>query len=59
MDGELRPPPYRRRLPHRRNAITETIIIGNMTIAASIEKSSCLVPKTARAWLRSSRMPQS
>jgi hypothetical protein len=36
MDGELRPPPYRRRLPHRRAAITETIVIGNTTIAASI-----------------------
>jgi hypothetical protein len=32
----MRSPPYRRRLPNRRAAITETIIIGNMTIAASI-----------------------
>ncbi len=36
MDGELRLPPYRRRLPPRRNAITETIVIGNAVIAASI-----------------------
>ena len=36
MDGETRSPPYRRRLPNRRASITETIIIGNMTIAASI-----------------------
>ena len=34
MDGELRS--YRRRLPNRRKAITETIVIGNMTIAASV-----------------------
>lgn len=36
MDGEPRSPPYRRRLRNRRNAITETIIIGNMTLTASI-----------------------
>ena len=36
MNGETRSPPYRRRLPYRRAAITETIIIGNLTIAGSI-----------------------
>jgi hypothetical protein len=36
MDGEPRSPPYRLRLRNRRNAITETIIIGNMTLTASI-----------------------
>ena len=37
MDGEpLRSPPYRRRLPNRRNAITETIVIGNIALLASI-----------------------
>ena len=36
MDGELRLAPHRRRLPNRRNAITETLIIGNMTLTASI-----------------------
>ena|SRR5271166_6403599 len=35
MDGETRYP-NRQRLPNRRPAITETIIIGNMTIAASV-----------------------
>jgi hypothetical protein len=34
MDGELRS--YRRRLPNRRKAITETIVIGNMTLTATI-----------------------
>jgi hypothetical protein len=36
MDGELRLPPPRRRLPNRRNAVTETIIIGNAAVSASI-----------------------
>ena len=36
MNGETRSPPYRQRLPYRRAAITETIIIGNLTIAGSI-----------------------
>jgi len=36
MDGEPRSPPYRRRLPNRRNAVTETLIIGNMIVSASI-----------------------
>jgi hypothetical protein len=36
MDDELRSPPYRRRLPNRRPAITETIAVGNTTISASV-----------------------
>jgi hypothetical protein len=36
MDGELRLAPHRRRLPNRRNAVTETIVIGNVTLTASI-----------------------
>jgi hypothetical protein len=36
MDGELRSPPYRRRLPSRRNAATETLVIGNTMVTASI-----------------------
>jgi ribonucleoside-diphosphate reductase alpha chain len=34
MDGALRS--YRRRLPNRRKVITETIVIGNMTLTATI-----------------------
>ena len=34
MDGELRS--SRRRLPNRRKAISETIVIGNMTLTATI-----------------------
>jgi len=35
MDGETRYP-NRQRLPNRRASMTETILIGNMTIEASI-----------------------
>ena len=36
MDGELRSPPHRRRLPNRRRAETQDIAVGNMTLTASI-----------------------
>ena len=37
MDGELRSPPYRRRLPNRRRAELPAIIaVGNMTLTATI-----------------------
>jgi ribonucleoside-diphosphate reductase alpha chain len=36
MDGELVFSPHRRRLPNRRNAITQLIIIGNITVSVSI-----------------------
>jgi len=36
MDGELQSPPYRRRLPNRRKAITETIVVGNATLSVSV-----------------------
>jgi hypothetical protein len=62
MDGALRS--YRRRLPNRRKAITETIVIGNMTLTATIgfdetgrPKSSWPAPRTAREWPPSSMMP--
>ena len=36
MDGEPRLAPHRRRLSNRRNAVTEAIVIGNMTLTATI-----------------------
>ena len=36
MDGELQSPPYRRRLPNRRPAVTRDLAIGNMLLTVTI-----------------------
>jgi ribonucleoside-diphosphate reductase alpha chain len=36
-DGEMVfPPPHRRRLPNRRNSVTEGLAVGNMNVSATI-----------------------
>jgi hypothetical protein len=36
MDGELRTPPFRRRLPNQREAETHDLMVGNATLSATI-----------------------
>jgi hypothetical protein len=45
LNGEMRSPPYRRRLPNRREAVTETLVIGNMVISATVGFDEAGAPK--------------
>lgn len=35
-DGELISPPHRHRLPNRRSSVTQDIVVGNMSLTASV-----------------------